>query len=397
MPHARVILLPRKARPFHGRHPWVLETAIQRVDGETEAGDVVDLISDSGQWVARGIINPASRLRVRLYSWREDEELDDAFWRARLQQARALRESLGYLRPGGGARLVYSESDGVSGLVVDRFGDYLVMHVTAQAIAARVDRLIPLLVEIFHPKGILVRSDPESLRKERLHLAAAGAAWGTLPEGPVFFDEHGIRYGVDLHEGQKTGFYLDQRENRRCAAALAADKRVLDVCCYTGGFSLAAAIVGSAREVLGIDSSSKAIAMARAHAQLNGVANVHFEEADAFLRLAQLSDEGHAFGLVIVDPPKFARRREGVADALRAYHQLNQLAVSVTQANGFLVTCSCSGYVSRDEFAFMLAEVARTTRREIQFLEVRGAAPDHPVSATCLETEYLKCFVCRVR
>jgi 23S rRNA (cytosine1962-C5)-methyltransferase len=212
----------------------------------------------------------------------------------------------------------------------------------------------------------------------------------------VFIEEHGLRYGVDLSAGQKTGFYLDQRDNRRAAAEHFRGRRVLDVFCYSGAFSLTASALGGAKHVLGIDSSSKAIALAQANAQLNGTSHVQFEVADAFHRLQALVEADEKFGGIVLDPPKFARNRKGVAEALKAYHHLNRLAVQALEPGGILVTCSCSGHVSREEFAFMLADVAQRTGREVQILQQRGAAADHPVSATCLEGEYLKCFVCRV-
>ena len=171
---------------------------------------------------------------------------------------------------------------------------------------------------------------------------------------------------------------------------------MLDLFCYTGGFSLTASAIGGARHVLGIDSSGKAITLARANAQLNDAPHVQFEIGDAFMKLQAFVDAGERFGAVVLDPPKFARNKQGVAEALKAYHHLNRLAVETLEPRGILVTCSCSGHVSRDEFAFMLADVAQRTGRDVQILEQRGAAADHPVSATCLEGEYLKCFICRV-
>jgi 23S rRNA (cytosine1962-C5)-methyltransferase len=173
-------------------------------------------------------------------------------------------------------------------------------------------------------------------------------------------------------------------------------RRVLDMFCYSGGFALAAASLGRAKEVMGVDGSERAVALATANAQLNGLANVRFEQADCFERLAELSSAGERFGAVILDPPKFARSRQSVNDALRAYHRLNRLGVEVLEPGGILVTCSCSGHVSREDFLFTLSGVAQQAGRDIQILEQRGAAADHPVAATCLETEYLKCFICRV-
>jgi 23S rRNA (cytosine1962-C5)-methyltransferase len=391
----RVILRPRKVRPFFGRHPWVLDSAVAKVEGQPADGDVVDLVSDRDQFIARGIFNEQSKLRVRLYTWNANEALDETFWRRRIAEACRLRRSLGYDRPEGATRLIHSEADGLGGLIVERYADHVVVQVTSLGISRRLDILLPAIIEETKAKSVTLRIDRQNAHHEGLALDE-GVRHGERTEGPVFIEEHGIRWGVDLDAGQKTGFYLDQRENRKAAANYANGRRVLDVCCYTGGFSLAALMLGGARETLGIDSSAKAIALAEATAELNGVMHARFEVADVFYKLEQLAEEGQKYGMVVLDPPKFARSRQNVPRAMKAYHQLNRLAVNVLERDGILVTCSCSGHVSREEFAFMLADVAQRTCREIQILEMRGAAPDHPVAATCLETEYLKCFVCRV-
>lgn len=391
----RVVLRRGKVRPFFGRHPWVLDGAVQRVEGQPADGDVVDLHSDRGQFIARGLYNSRSRLRVRLYTWDPRQPLDAELWRRRIDAALALRAALGLQQPAGAVRLVNSEGDGLGGLVVDRYAEHLVVQVTAQGIAHRLGEIVPALVQLLHPRSILLRTDREMNKAEGLHLEE-GPLWGTPPEGPVFVEEHGLKYGVDLAAGQKTGLFLDQRDNRRAAAEHVRGRRVLDVCCYSGGFSLAAAALGGARHVLGIDSSSKAIALARANAELNGLSHVQFEVADAFHKLQALVTQGERFGAVVLDPPKFARHRLALADALKAYHHLNRLAVEALLPEGLLVTCSCSGHVSREQFAYMLADVAQRTGRDVQILQQRGAAPDHPISASCLEGEYLKCFVCRV-
>jgi 23S rRNA (cytosine1962-C5)-methyltransferase len=392
---AQVILKPRKARPFFGRHPWVLDSAIDRVDGQPSDGAVVDLVAHNGKFVARGLLNSQSRIRVRLYTWSAGEALDSDLWKSRIQRSVDHRRRLGYDKPGSAARLIYSEADGISGLVVDRYGDYVVAQVTALGIQARIDELLPLLAEATGARGVVVRADRAVARMEGLS-PDENRTWGHLPEGPAFIEEHGIRYGVELGLGQKTGFYLDQRENRLAAAGYARGGRVLDLFCYTGGFSLAAGRIGNAAEVLGIDSSEKAIALARAGAELNSLPNVRFEVAECFDALDALVSRRERFDMVILDPPKFTRTRRSVDDALRAYHRINRLAASLVPPGGILVTCSCSGSVTREDFLYMLAGVAQQLGREIQILETRGAAPDHPVSATCLETEYLKCFICRV-
>jgi len=392
---ARVVLAPRKARPFYGRHPWVLDSAIAKVDGQPADGDVVDLFADTGKFIARGVYNSRSRIRVRLYSWDATEGLAEPFWRRRFEDAIALRQSLGYDDPAGAARLVYSESDGLSGLIVDRYAEWLAVQVTSLGMAARLDELTRLLVDLVHPRGIFIRTEKGVSKAEGLELRDC-LHWGESPQGPVFIQENGLRYGLDLAEGQKTGFYLDQRENRKAAAAYLRGRRVLDMFCYSGGFAMNAAALGHAHEVLGFDSSKKAVALARANAELNGVTTAHFELADCFDALQSLAAAHERFGAVILDPPKFARSRGAVDEAMRAYHRLNRLAVDVLEPGGILVTCSCSGHVTREDFLYMLLGVAQQTGRDIQVLDMRGAAADHPVSVTCLENEYLKCFICRV-
>ena len=396
LPAATVVLKPKRARPFFGRHPWVLDTAILRVDGTPADGDVVDLATHDGTFVARGLWNAASKLRVRLYAFDAATRLDEALWKSRIASAVSLRQSLGLADTNGAARLVNSEGDDLSGLIVDRYGAWLSVQVTALAMSQRLETICDALESLVAPKGILLRGAERGLSKlEGLHLPDR-LVRGAAPNGPIFVTEHGLKFGVDLTEGQKTGFYLDQRDNRQAAARFARGRRVLDMFCYSGGFATACAVSGGARSVLAVDSSAKATALAKANADLNGAANVAVETADAFEKLASLKAAGDRFGMVILDPPKFARSRASLDDAMRAYHRINRLAVDLLEPDGILVTNSCSGAVSREDFLVMLAGVAQRSGRTIQLLECRGAAPDHPVSAGCLEGEYLKCVIARV-
>ncbi len=282
-----------------------------------------------------------------------------------------------------------------SGLIVDRFGPHLVVQVNSAGIAVRLDDMLPLLVEELQPESILVRGDPSMAKAEGMEVPAQ-TGWGNAPQGAVEIMENGVRFGVDLVSGQKTGFYLDQRDNRLAAAMHMRDRRVLDMFCYSGGFGLTAAIRGGAREVVGIDGSEQAIRRAGLNAELNGVTNVHFHQQDAFKALDQFREQGERFDAVVLDPPKFTRNRFNINEALRAYHRINRVAVDLLQPDGILVTCSCSGSIQRADFLDMLVGVAEKSRREIQVLEQRGPSPDHPVNVACLENEYLKCFICRV-
>ncbi len=394
-PVAQAFVRPGRVKPFVARHPWVLDKAIGRIEGTPQDGDVVDLVDPQGRFLARGLFNSQSQIRLRLYTWDAGEALDESFFARRLEAAIAWREQLGLLAAAeGGARLVFSESDGLSGLVVDRYGEWLAVQVTSLGVARRMPWVLELLQRRLQPRGIYVRTEKGVSQNEGLRLID-GLVAGEPSDGPVFITEHGLRYGVDLGTGQKTGFYLDQRDNRLAAAAYAKDRRVLDVFCYSGGFALNALHHGGAREVLGVDSSEKAVRLARANAQLNSLQHVSFQTADAFDALNSLVTTRERFGLVILDPPKFARNRARVDDALRAYHRINRMAVDLLEPGGVLVTSSCSGHVLREDMLAMLAGVSQRTRRPLQIIEQRGASADHPVSATCLETEYLKCVVCR--
>ena len=315
-----------------------------------------------------------------------------------MQRAIELRRAALRLdEPRGACRLVFSESDGLSGLVVDRYGPWLVVQLTSLALARRLDTLVGHLVELCQPRGIYLRTERGIGAIEGLELTD-GPLWGEVPNGPVTIDETGLKFDVDICTGQKTGFYLDQRDNRRAVSAFAMGRRVLDVFCYTGGFALAAARAG-ASEVLGIDVSQSAIALAQRNAALNHIENVRFEVAKAFDRMEELAgsaSDSNRFGMVILDPPKFARKSRAVEDALRGYLHVNLLAVRLLEPGGILATCSCSGHVTREDFAAMLGAVAEQSGRPIQILGQLGQAPDHPISASCPETAYLKCFIAHV-
>jgi 23S rRNA (cytosine1962-C5)-methyltransferase len=392
---AQVILQPRRARPFYGRHPWVYAGAIAAVQGEPGDGEVVDLYSHGGDFIARGLFNSQSKIRVRLYSWSAESPLDQNFFRERLQNAVRLRDLLGLNRSGQACRLVFSEGDGLSGLTVDRYDRWLVVQFTSLGLAQRREMLADLLLELAEPAGIELRTERGIGRLEGLELQD-GPLRGQVPTEPIIIEEDGLRFLVHLAEGQKTGFYLDQRENRRAVARLAPGRRVLDAFCYTGGFGLHAARAG-AREVLGVDVSEPALALARENARLNGFSNLMFVGAEVFSHLDALQQSGERFGLIVLDPPKFARSRNALEEALRGYRRLQKLALQLLEPDGFLVTCCCSGLITVSMLDDLLAQLTAEERREVQILEHRGQAADHPVSTVCPESNYLKCIISRVR
>lgn len=386
---------PRRARPFFGRHPWVYAGAIADVLGQPADGEIVELYSHAGNFIARGIYNGRSKIRVRLYTWSPDTPLDRAFFQRRLEDALRLRGALLELGgPGKACRLVFSEADGLSGLTVDRYDRWLVVQFTALGMAQRRDLLVELLVELLRPEGIYLRTERGIGQLEGLELQD-GLLWGSVPTEPIPIDEEGVRFLVHLCEGQKTGFYLDQRGNRRTVARFASGRRALDAFCYTGGFGLHAAKAG-ARAVLGVDGSPTALALAEQNARLNGVEGMSFIRADVFSYLESLAGAGERFGLLVLDPPKFARARNAVDEALRGYRRLQTLALRLLESDGILVTCCCSGLITMVMLEDLLAQLAVEEGRAIQILERRGQAPDHPTSVACPESNYLKCLISRV-
>jgi 23S rRNA (cytosine1962-C5)-methyltransferase len=396
MPSAgQVVLKPRRARPFFARHPWVFESSIANVSGGPAAGEQVDVVSHEGTFIARGLFNPVSSIRVRLYRW-DDGLLDQEFWSDALASALWLRrETLRLGTDESAYRLIFSEGDGLSGLTVDRYSRWLVAQFTSLALYHHRQVILDWLMTTEGIDGVVAQTGRSIAEKEGLTL---GEEWtiGSVPGEPVEIQENGLTFLVDLRSGQKTGFYLDQRVNRRAVAAYCQGQDVLDLFCFSGAFSLNAVRHGGAISTLGVDSSEPAIELARQHAEMNGIACARFECADVFKVLERLRTEGRQFGVVICDPPNYARQPKDVERAIKGYLRLNLAALGVLAPRGILATCSCSGLVGRELFAEVIGSVAEQSGRPIQILEQRGQSPDHPISASCLETEYLKCVICRV-
>lgn len=391
----RVVLAPGREAPFQGGHPWLFSGAVGSVSGQPADGDEVEVVTAEGAFVARGLYNGRSQIRVRLYRW-EPAPLDDAFFSLRIHDAVRLRSGvLGLGDPGGACRLVFSEGDGLSGLTVDRYGPYLSVQFTGLGMAMRREPLLDALEGAVAPEGLVLRTEKGILEEEGLELRD-GPLRGVVPEEPFEIREGGLRFAVDLRTGQKTGFYLDQRENRARAASYAAGRSVADVCCYSGSFSVALAASG-ATSVTGVDASGPALALAASNAERNGVEGITgFARADAFRWLEGEAEAGRRYGMIVLDPPRFARTRKGVRQALQAYERLNRLALGCLEGDGILVTCSCSGRVTAEEFTAAVGRASSGARRTVQVLESRGQAPDHPVAASCPESSYLKCLICRV-
>jgi 23S rRNA (cytosine1962-C5)-methyltransferase len=392
---AKVILKPKRAQPFFGRHPWVFAGAIDRTDGAPADGDEVELVSHGANFIARGLYNSQSKINVRLYSWDEGVPLDRAFFRTRLVTALALRHDVLKLNgPDAGYRVAFSESDFLSGMVVDRYGDWLTVQFTSLGMANRRETFVDVLCELLNPKGIYLRTEKGIGKLEGVELHDQ-LLWGEAPPADLSIAENGMRFLVNLAEGQKTGYYLDQRDNRAAVARLCAGKRVLDAFCYTGGFGLYAA-KGGAVEVLGVDASEPALELARKNAAANGFNNLTFEKSDVFRHLSDLATAGRKFDVVVLDPPKFARNRAAIPEALKGYRRLHQLALKLLDKDGVLVSCCCTGLIAMTDLEELIGQVSVDAKRDLQLLERRGASPDHPVAVTCRETGYLKCIISRV-
>lgn len=396
LPLATAHLKPRKAKPFFYRHPWVFSGAVDRVDGEWSDGDLVRLCDDRGQYIATGYINSQSQILIRLLSWDEAQVIDELFFREKIERARDLRENILAVQTGTNAfRLFFGEADGIPGLVVDKYAGHLVIQIHTLGIHVRREAIADILSDMFAPEGIFERSDPEMLDREGVR-SEIGVVRGSEPPKPLRIECDTLAFDVNVRTGQKTGFYLDQRENRKVAARYASDRRVLDCFCHTGGFSLYAAKLGRARSVLGIDSSAPAVETAQHNAALNELHNVEFRTGNLPEAIKELRDAGQLFDMIILDPPQFAKSKAGLARAVFGYRQLNAQALRCIEHGGIFVTCSCSQHLSEDAFGHMLNEAAFEAGRSVQVIERRSQSPDHPVIISCPQTRYLKCFVCRV-
>jgi 23S rRNA (cytosine1962-C5)-methyltransferase len=393
---ARIVLQPRRAKPFYARHPWVFPGAIAESEGQPADGGAVEVYSHGGAFIAHGLYNGRSRLRVRLYSWNFDQPVDEDFFRERLEQAiRLRRDVLKLSGPGLGCRLVFSESDGISGLTVDQYDRYLVVQFTSLGLAQRRDAILRQLVELVHPEGIYLRTERGIGEQEGLDLQD-GPVWGTVPGETISIREGDVTFLINLTEGQKTGFYVDQRDNHQAAAKYAAGRKVLDAFSYTGGFGLHCAKAG-ATSVTCVDGSEGAVVLGARNAERNEVADrVTFTRSDVFKHLEQSVQNGERYGLIVLDPPKFARNQAAVETALRGYRRLQALSLQLLEPEGVMVVCCCSGLIKLAELEEISAQVATEAKRPLQILERHGQPPDHPVALACPETSYLKCVIYRV-
>ena len=385
-----LVLKPGRERSVLRRHPWIFSGAIDTVAGSPGSGEIVSVRAADGRFLAWAAYSPSSQIRARVWSFDEDEAPGPELFRKRIERALAQRRAAIAADVTDALRLVHGESDGLPGLIADRYADTLVIQILSAGCERWRETLVEALAEQSGCANVYERSDAEVRELEGLS-PRIGPVRGPAPAGPVRIVEHGIRYEVDVVAGQKTGFYLDQRENRRRIGALARDREALNCFCYTGGFTLAA-LAGGARSVLSVDTSGPALATARRNVALNGFENTRAEwlEADVFSALRKLRETGRRFGLIVLDPPKFAPTPKDAERAARGYKDINLNALKLLVPGGLLATFSCSGGISPELFQKIVAGAAADAGVSLLLRERLFAASDHPVLIEYPEGEYLK-------
>lgn len=382
----------RQARIEAG-HPWVYQTEIDRVEGTFRGGEIVDVLDYRGRFLGRGYINPRSTIAVRILT-RRKEEIDREFFQRRILAAWEFRRKLLLEGASDSCRVIFGEADFLPGLIVDKFADYLVVQTLTLGIDRWKDVIVDVLDEIIRPKGIYERNDVSVRELEGLEQRT-GLLKGEF-EPRVVISENGLRLYVDVANGQKTGYFLDQRENRAAIKNFVRGARVLDCFCYTGSFALHAAMYGAAT-VEGIDFSEAAVEMAKANASLNGLADrCSFRVGNAFDELRALDRAGATFDVVILDPPAFTKSKAALEGAIRGYKEINLRAMRILRPGGFLITCSCSYHLTEDLFLAVVREAARDAKRTLRLVELRRQAKDHPILLGYDESYYLKCLILQV-
>ena len=387
--YARAILRPTRETRVRSGHPWVFASDIEKVKGQFEAGDVVNVESSKGTFLGRAFYNPNSQIALRMLTYK-DEPVDAEFFYNRVKTAYEYRRMFCDINS---CRLIFSESDFLPGLIVDKFADILVVQSMSLGIEKWKKEIVDALVSIAAPCGIYERNDVPVRRLEGMQQTT-GLLWGEVPDR-VEMVENGIRFLVDVKNGQKTGFFLDQKENRLEVMKLSKGARVLDCFCHNGSFALHAAL-GGAKEVLGVDISEEAVEVARENACINGLDNVCFEVHNCFDHLRELTEKNEKYDVVILDPPAFTKTRSAVESALRGYKEINLRGLKLTKNGGFLVSCSCSQHVSTEQFVNMINTAARDSKKRVRFVELRSQGHDHPVLPASPETRYLKCAIMQI-
>jgi 23S rRNA (cytosine1962-C5)-methyltransferase len=372
-------------------HPWIFGNELGDSEGVAEAGDIVEVYSYNGSFVGKGYINPASQIRIRLLTRDKDEVIDDQFFYKRIREAWEYRKQIGYVE---NCRLVFGEADQLPALIIDKFNDYFVLQTLALGIDKWKDAIVAAIEKIFKPKGIYERNDVpvrglEGMEQKKGFLSAPF-------DTNIILTENGLKFHVDIENGQKTGYFLDQQDNRRAIQHIVKGADVLEAFCYTGTFGLHAARYG-AKSVLGLDISENAVATARKNTTLNGFDDIcRFEAVNAFDVLKQWVKDGKRYDVVMLDPPAFTKSRENIQKAVTGYKEINLRGMKLTRPGGFLVTASCTNLVPPQMFLDTIGEAAKDAKRVLRQVVWQTQASDHPILWNVPSTQYLKFLIVQV-
>lgn len=392
-----IYLTRGREKSLQRRHPWIFSRGIERVEGEPQLGDTVDVYSHKGQWLAKAAYSPNSQIRARVWSF-EKTTIDQSFFEKRIRDALVLREDVIERDGLTGFRLIAAENDGLPGITIDKFDNYLVCQLLSAGADLHRDTLVKALLSVFPESNIYERSDVAIRKKEGLE-EVTGVLHGEMPPENVWIEENGIKIGVDIQNGHKTGFYLDQRDSRQQSMKYVKDKEVLNCFSYTGGFGLYA-LKGGAARVINADVSQPALDKAKQNAIENGFdiskKRAVFLNADVFKLLREYRDQGTKFDVVVMDPPKFADTKAQLNGACRGYKDINMLAMQILKPGGTLLTYSCSGLMDQNLFQKIIADAALDAGRSVKFVERFEQAADHPTDTAYPEGFYLKGFACKV-
>ena len=387
MPYTVYLKKGEEKRVIQG-HSWVYANEVARIEGKDKNGSLATVCSHDGKFIGKGYINHLSKILVRIFIRDENTIDDESLYVSRISAAKDARVALGYDNC---YRAVFAEADDLPALIVDKYDQYLVCQFLSLGIDKQRDKIVDCLVKVFEPKGIFERSDVAVRAKEGLD-ERTGVLYGEVPE-KIVITENGLKMSVDVRNGQKTGYFLDQKENR-LATRRYAKGRVLDCFCNSGGFSLNAAL--SADEVVSCDISKIALENVEENARLNGLSNITTKCADVFEALREYKNNGEKFDLVILDPPAFCKSASEVKDAYRGYKDINILGMKLVKSGGYLISSSCSHYMTFPLFEKMLVESAKESGKIVRTVEIKSQAPDHPSLLCAEETQYLKFFVLQV-
>ena len=369
-------------------HSWVYANEVYKIEGKDKNGSLATVLSFDGRYIGKGYINHLSKILVRIFI-RSNEEDDLEFYKARIKKADDYRKTIGYENS---YRMVFAEADNLPALIIDKYQDYFVCQLLSLGIDQRRDLIVQALKELFNPKGIYERSDAAVRQKEGLQTVCQ-VLYGDVPK-EIIIDENGIKMSVNVYDGQKTGYFLDQKENRFALRKYTKDATVLDCFCNSGGFSMNAAL--NAKEVTAVDISNLALDNVKRNAELNGFKNVNTLQGDVFEILRTYKKNNEKFDVVVLDPPAFCKSAAEVKDAYRGYKDINILGMKIVKDGGFLVTSSCSHYMTFNLFEKMLIEAAKESQKRVRCVEIKSQAKDHPSLICADETQYLKFFVLQV-